>query len=115
MKEKCDDKEWKDCRVEKMGCDGCYYFHPLYELVDGPEIDKNVWKKKGKQYMKQKSNSNFSIIENTQEAQDEYGHNYGSDTYYISKEDIQALLDGKQLACDINGNEYSLFIALKEE
>lgn len=34
---------------------------------------------------------------------------------YISKEDIQALLDGKQLACDINGNKYSLFIVLKEE
>ena len=33
---------------------------------------------------------------------------------YISKEDIQALLDGKQLACDINGNEYSLFIFKKE-
>ena len=47
--------------------------------------------------------------------QDEYGHNYGSDTYYVSKEDIQALLDGKQLACDINRNEYNLFIVLKEE
>ena len=34
---------------------------------------------------------------------------------YISEEDIQALLDGKQLACDINGHEYSLFIVLKEE
>ena len=34
---------------------------------------------------------------------------------YISKEDIQALLNGKQLACDINENKYSLFIVLKEE
>lgn len=25
MKEKCDDKEWMNCRVEKMGCDGCHY------------------------------------------------------------------------------------------
>lgn len=25
MKEKCDDKEWMHCRVEKMGCDGCHY------------------------------------------------------------------------------------------
>ena len=65
--------------------------------------------------MEQKLNGDFTIIENTKEAQDEYGHNYGSDTYYISKEDIQALLDGKQLACNINGNEYSLFIVLKEE
>lgn len=22
---KCDDKEWQHCRVEKMGCTGCYY------------------------------------------------------------------------------------------
>ena len=65
--------------------------------------------------MEQKLNGDFTIIENTKEAQDEYGHNYGSDTYYISKEDIQALLNGKQLACDINENEYSLFIVLKEE
>lgn len=34
---------------------------------------------------------------------------------YICKDDIQALLDDKQLACDIDGNEYSLFIVLKEE
>lgn len=25
MKEKCTDKEWMNCRVEKMGCDGCHY------------------------------------------------------------------------------------------
>lgn len=24
-KEKCTDKEWQHCRVEKMGCKGCYY------------------------------------------------------------------------------------------
>ena len=22
---KCNDKEWQDCSVEKMGCTGCYY------------------------------------------------------------------------------------------
>lgn len=22
---KCGDKEWQHCRVEKMGCEGCYY------------------------------------------------------------------------------------------
>lgn len=25
MKEKCDDKQWMHCRVEKMGCEGCNY------------------------------------------------------------------------------------------
>ena len=61
--------------------------------------------------------SNFEIIENTYNAQDEYGHCYGSETYNISKEDIEALLNGKQLATTINCGEYSIFIKLssKEE
>lgn len=25
IKEKCTDKEWQHCRVEKMGCKNCYY------------------------------------------------------------------------------------------
>lgn len=25
MKEKCTGKQWDSCRVEKMGCSGCYY------------------------------------------------------------------------------------------
>lgn len=24
-KKECTDKEWQHCRVEKMGCNGCYY------------------------------------------------------------------------------------------
>ena len=59
--------------------------------------------------------SDFTIIENTEEAQNEFGHNYGSETYSISKQDIEALLNGKQLACEINGGEYSLFIVLKKD
>ena len=59
--------------------------------------------------------SDFTIIDNTREAQDEYGHNYGSETNYITLEDIHALLQGKQLACDINGNEYSLFIKMSDK
>ena len=37
--------------------------------------------------------SSFTIIENTQKAQDEYGHCYGSSDLKISKEDIEALLN----------------------
>ena len=59
--------------------------------------------------------SDFTIIENTREAQDEYGHNYGSETYNISLKDMYALFNGKQLACDINGNEYTLFIKISDE
>lgn len=28
---KCTDKEWSTCRVEKMGCPGCYYTDEIYE------------------------------------------------------------------------------------
>lgn len=55
MKEKCDDKEWKDCRVEKMGCDGCYYEDRPYthkELIFLKYLDKmkNLYLKKNHDY-----------------------------------------------------------------
>lgn len=56
----------------------------------------------------------FEIIENTYEAKAKFGFNYGAETYFITKEDIEALLNGKALATDINYGEYSLFIELKE-
>ena len=56
----------------------------------------------------------FTIIENTDEAQDKYGHLYGSATYEITKKDLEALLNGKQLATDIN-DEYSIFIVLGDK
>lgn len=30
---KCTDKEWQNCRVEKMGCKGCYYYEPKKEKL----------------------------------------------------------------------------------
>ena len=57
----------------------------------------------------------FNIIENTNEAQEEYGRCYGCETYGITRKQIQALLDGKQLASDINSREYAIFIVLDEE
>lgn len=59
--------------------------------------------------------NHFDIIENTNEAQDEYGRCYGYETYGITREQIQALLDGKQLASDINLGEYGVFIVLEED
>ena len=32
---KCGDKEWKHCRVEKMGCGGCYYDEYKLCYVEG--------------------------------------------------------------------------------
>lgn len=59
--------------------------------------------------------SNFTVIENNNKARDEFGHNYGSEIYEISKKDIQALLNGKQLASEMNAGEYSIFIRLEDK
>ena len=59
--------------------------------------------------------NHFDIIENTNGAQIEYGQCYGYDTYGITRKQLQALLDGKQLASDINSREYAIFIVLDEE
>lgn len=59
--------------------------------------------------------NHFDIIENTNKAQEEYGQCYGYDTYGITKKQIQALLDGKQLATDINLGEYAIFVVLEED
>lgn len=40
---KCDDKEWKHCREEKMGCGGCYYNEieiGEYVRTENGKIDK---------------------------------------------------------------------------
>lgn len=35
---KCTDKEWQHCRVEKMGCPGCYYDKKnIEEVIKGLE------------------------------------------------------------------------------
>ena len=60
----------------------------------------------------EENNSDFTIIENTPKARNEYGHRYGSEEFVITKEDIEALLNGKELACDVNCGEYALFIKL---
>lgn len=59
--------------------------------------------------------NHFDIIENTNGAQQEYGRCYGCETYGITRKQIQALLDGKQLASDINLGEYAIFVVLDEE
>jgi hypothetical protein len=52
------------------------------------------------------------VIENTVAAQDEYGHMWGSYWNQITKEQIQALLDGKQIA--FHNGEYTNFISLEK-
>lgn len=55
---------------------------------------------------------NVIIIENTNEAKYNYGYMWGADTFYLTKEMIIALLDGKCIAGD-NG-EYVTFIEMEQ-
>lgn len=55
---------------------------------------------------------NVKIIENTDKAKEEYGYMWGADTFVLTKEMINALLDGKCIAGD-NG-EYVTFIVYEE-
>lgn len=55
------------------------------------------------------------IIENTQNAQDEFGPGEGVDEFTISSEQIQALQSGKCLAFRVNLGEYSVFLTMDEE
>ena len=54
------------------------------------------------------SNEDVEILEANEKAQDNYGHNYGSETIVLSKEHIQALVNGKMLAW--NDREYTTFL-----
>lgn len=52
------------------------------------------------------------IIENTKQAQNGFGHMWGSGWYQITMEQIEQLKAGKQLA--FSDGEYVNFISLKE-
>ena len=54
------------------------------------------------------------IIERTNRAKNKEGWLYGGDTYVISKEELDALLQGKCLCTDIN-HEYRIFIELDKD
>lgn len=56
-----------------------------------------------------------TVIENSREAMEKYGFNYGKFTFEATKEQIEALLNGKILAFEINLGEYAGFLRLKKE
>jgi hypothetical protein len=51
------------------------------------------------------------IIENTEEAMNNYGHCWGSSKLCLTNEMLQALSDGKCIACNIG--EYTTFVMLE--
>lgn len=55
MKPKCDDKEWMNCNIEKMRCDGCHYEdrpfdHKTMIFLDYLESMKDLYLKKNHDY-----------------------------------------------------------------
>lgn len=52
----------------------------------------------------------FTVIENSDEAEKDYGINYGAEYYSITPKQIEALKKGKQLATTINNKEYTIFV-----
>lgn len=54
----------------------------------------------------------FTIIDDDDESRDKFGRFHGGGEYVLSENDIQALLDGKALAAEINGEEYAIFVTL---
>lgn len=83
-------------------------FNPEIELLD-------IWdsaSKKAYKHKKQWCCGMIEVIENTKKAQDQYGHLWGSEHIIITKEQIQALLDGKQIAFD--DDEHVYFISMSE-
>ena len=54
---------------------------------------------------------NVEIIENTTEAKAEYGYMWGADTFYLTREMIEALLNWKCIAGD-NG-KFVTFIEME--
>jgi len=55
----------------------------------------------------------MELIEDTAEARDAFGKNYGAFSFRVSDEQISGLLSGKLLAFDINCREYTGFMSLK--
>lgn len=54
---------------------------------------------------------NVKIIDNTEQSKKEYGYMWGADTFYLTREMIEALLNGKCIVGD-NG-EYVTSIELE--
>ena len=56
----------------------------------------------------------IKVIEDTAEAREEFGKNYGAYEFRLAREQVEGLLVGKVVAFDINGREYSWFMSVKK-
>lgn len=56
----------------------------------------------------------IELIDNTAEAREEFGKNYGTYEFRLTREQVEGVLAGKVVAFDINGREYSGFMSVKK-
>ena len=57
----------------------------------------------------------IAVYETLTEAREQFGENFGDYVFQFTRAQIQALLEGKVIAFDINGREYVGFLTLAEE
>lgn len=55
------------------------------------------------------------MVDNSREGREQFGIAYGAEDLYISKKQVEELLNGKTIAVDVNCGEYSVFISLDDE
>ncbi len=53
------------------------------------------------------------LASNSEEAQDEFGMNHGCELWELNSNELRLLTEGKILAREINGGEYTCFLQFK--
>ena len=56
----------------------------------------------------------IELIDDTAEARDQFGENYGAFEFKLTRDQVEGLLAGKVVAFDINEREYAGFMSLKK-
>ncbi|MDP1624725.1 MAG: hypothetical protein Q8L64_03040 [bacterium] len=56
----------------------------------------------------------IAVYETLTEAREQFGENFDSFVFKLTREQIEALLQGKVVAFDIRGREYAGFLTLAE-
>lgn len=54
------------------------------------------------------------LIDDTVEARAAFGENFGAFEFRLTRQQVEGLLAGKAIAFDINGREYTGFLAVKK-
>ena len=56
----------------------------------------------------------IELIDDTAEAREEFGKNYGTFEFRLTREQVEGMLAGNVVVFDISGREYSGFMSVKK-